>query len=213
MVNAAEIRAMKAIRALKAVSAGPYIARISGLLLVACLLVSFSCSQSPPVFQSVSGEFAQKWIEDYKKETGIADPPGDSNTIANQSQNNQSDLWSWGSAPRGSRIIDDQLERDPNYLRPMLDLSSNWLDEQYTDSQTGLPVKVYSDPFTGRKYHHVLNPNTGIEFFTYCSYEDEKTGQTVYVYTDPDTGEEVQATSEPVDIIKSLAARSADNLI
>ena len=210
MVSAAERRAIKAIRAM---SARSYAAGILVFLLVACLLVSFSCSQSPPVFQSVSGEFAQKWIEDYKKETGIADPPRASNTIANLSQNNQSDLWSWGSAPRGSRIVDSQLERDPNYLRPLLDLSSNWLDEQYTDSQTGLPVKVYSDPFTGRKYHHVLNPNTGIEFFTYCSYEDEKTGQTVYVYTDPDTGQEVQATSEPVDVIKSLAARIADNLI
>lgn len=213
MVSAEEIRAMKARRAIKAMNAGPYIAGILRLLLVAGLFVSLSCSQSPPVFQSVSGEFAQKWIEDYRKETGIADPPRAGDTISNLSQNNESDLWSWGSAPRGSMIVDDQLERDPNYLRPMLDLSSNWLDELYTDSLTGLPVKVYSDPFTGKKYHHILNPNTGTEFFTYCSYEDEKTGQTVYVYTDPDTGEEVQAASEPVDIIKSLAARIADNLI
>lgn len=129
MVSAEEIRAMKARRAIKAMNAGPYIAGILRLLLVAGLFVSLSCSQSPPVFQSVSGEFAQKWIEDYRKETGIADPPRAGDTISNLSQNNESDLWSWGSAPRGSRIVDDQLERDPNYLRPMLDLSSNWLDE------------------------------------------------------------------------------------
>ncbi|MBP7071755.1 MAG: hypothetical protein KBA97_11885, partial [Methanothrix sp.] len=153
------------------------------LLILAGLFISLSSGQSPPIFQSVSGEFAQKWIEDYKEENGIVDSPKAS---LNQSQDNDSDLWSWGSAPRGSKIVDGQLERDPNYLRPLLNLTSNWLDELYTDSDTGLPMEVYSDPVTGRKYYHILNPNTGIAFFTYFTYEDETTGQTVYVYVDPD---------------------------
>ena len=197
----------------KALIARPSAADIVMLLLLACLLVSLSSGQAPPVFQSVSGEFAQKWIEDYKKDNGIADQPEAGNIASIQRQDNESDLWSWGSAPRGSRIVDGQLERDPNYLRPLLNLTSNWLDELYTDSDTGLPMEVYSDPVTGRKYYQILNPNTGIAFFTYCAYEDEETGQTVYVYVDPDTGKEVKASSVPVDIIRSLAGSMADNLI
>nr|MBP7071772.1 hypothetical protein [Methanothrix sp.] len=69
------------------------------------------------------------------------------------------------------------------------------------------------DPVTGRKYYHILNPNTGIAFFTYFTYEDETTGQTVYVYVDPDTGREVESASAPIDIIRSLAGSLADNLI
>lgn len=183
------------------------------LIMIICLLAHYSSGQSAPVFHSVSGEFAQKWIEDFKKEKAAVVVPKAVDTQSIQSQDNQSDLWSWGSAPRGSKIVDGQLERDPNYLRPLLNLTSNWLDELYTDSDTGLPMEVYSDPLTGRKYHHILNPNTGIAFFTYCSYKDENTGQMVYVYVDPDTGREVQATSAPVDVIRSLAAGMADNLI
>ncbi|MDD1759642.1 MAG: hypothetical protein LUQ44_03460 [Methanothrix sp.] len=183
------------------------------LLLIACFFSLLSSGQSPPVFQSVSGEFAQNWIEDYKNENGIADKPEAGNIASNQSQDNDSDLWSWGSAPRGSKIVDGQLERHPNYLRPLLNLTSNWLDELYTDSNTGLPMEVYSDPVTGRKYYHILNPNTGIAFFTYCTYEDKETGQTVYVYVDPDTGKEVKAASAPIDVIRSLAGSLADNLI
>ena len=197
----------------KALIARPSAAGIMMFLLLACLFVSISYGQSPPIFQSVSGEFAQNWIEDYKKENGIAAPPRAGNMESNQSRDNESDLWNWGSAPRGSKIVDGQLERDPNYLRPLLNLTSNWLDELYTDSDTGLPMEVYSDPVTGRKYYHILNPNTGIAFFTYCAYEDEETGQTVYVYVDPDTGKEVKASSVPVDIIRSLAGSMADNLI
>ncbi|MGV8127237.1 MAG: hypothetical protein ACP5PV_08530 [Methanothrix sp.] len=197
----------------KALIARQSAAGIVMFLLLACLFVNLSSGQSPPIFQSVSGEFAKNWIEDYKKESGIADPARAGNMESNQSRDNQSDLWSWGSAPRGSRIVDGQLERDPNYLRPLLNLTSNWLDEIYTDSDTGLPMEVYSDPVTGRKYYHILNPNTGIAFFTYCTYEDKETGQTVYVYVDPDTGKEVKTSSVPADIIRSLAGSMADNLI
>ena len=182
------------------------------LLLIACFFSLLSSGQGPPAFQSVSGEFAQNWIRDYKNENGIADKEKADNIASNQ-QNNDSDLWSWGSAPRGSKIVDGQLERDPNYLRPLLNLTSNWLDELYSDSNTGLPMEVYSDPVTGRKYYHILNPNTGIAFFNYCTYEDKETGQMVYVYVDPDTGKEVKAASAPIDVIRSLAGNLADNLI
>ncbi len=188
----------------------PFAALCGLLLLFAfCIQTALASSEDAPDYQSVSGEFAQSWIKDFKEENGLASPAIVREEIANnegESDENDSDLWSWGNAPRGSKIVDGQLVRDPNYLRALLNLTDNWLDESYTDSVTGLPVNVYSDPLTGRKYYDVLNPKTGKLLFAYYTYEDERTGQLVYVYTDPDTGEEVHASSVPIDVIESLAS-------
>lgn len=188
----------------------PFAALCGLLLLFAfCLQTALASSEDAPDYQSVSGEFAQSWIKDFKEENGLASPAIVQKQIANkedESDENDSDLWSWGNAPRGSKIVDGQLVRDPNYLRALLNLTDNWLDESYTDSATGLPVNVYSDPLTGRKYYDVLNPKTGKLLFAYYTYEDERTGQLVYVYTDPDTGEEIHASSVPTDVIESLAS-------
>jgi hypothetical protein len=178
----------------------------SSLAFLLSPIISISSSQSTPNFQSVSGEFAAKWIKDFKEENGLKAPAADINGAeGNHSTENDSDLWSWGKAPLGSKIVDGKLVRDPNYLRPLLNLSANWLDESYTDSDTGLPVDVYSDPLTGRKYYRLLKPTTGQPFFSYYTYKDEKTGRLVYVYTDPVTGEEVHSSSKPADVIDALA--------
>ena len=186
----------------------PFAALCGLLLLFAfCIQTALASSEDAPDYQSVSGEFAQSWIKDFKEENGLASPAIVQKEAANnESDDNDSDLWSWGNAPRGSKIVDGQLVRDPNYLRALLNLTDNWLDESYTDSVTGLPVNVYSDPLTGRKYYDVLNPKTGKLLFAYYTYEEERTGQLVYVYTDPDTGEEVHASSVPIDVIESLAS-------
>lgn len=186
----------------------PFAALCGLLLLFAfCIQTALASSEDAPDYQSVSGEFAQSWIKDFKEENGLASPAIVQKEAANnESDDNDSDLWSWGNAPRGSKIVDGQLVRDPNYLRALLNLTDNWLDESYTDSVTGLPVNVYSDPLTGRKYYDVLNPKTGKLLFAYYTYEEERTGQLVYVYTDPDTGEEVHASSVPTDVIESLAS-------
>lgn len=186
-------------------------AAVCGLLLLFafCIQTALASSEDAPDYQSVSGEFAQSWIKDFKEENGLASPAIVQKQTANnegESDENDSDLWSWGTAPRGSKIVDGQLVRDPNYLRALLNLTDNWLDESYTDSVTGLPVNVYSDPLTGRKYYDVLNPKTGKLLFAYYTYVDERTGQLVYVYTDPDTGEEVHSNSVPTDVIESLAS-------
>jgi hypothetical protein len=191
---------------MKAISAAGAILNLSIILaLLISLFISLSSGQSAPDYQSVSGEFAQKWIKDFENEKTV--PVVEVNqTEGNKSRENESDLWSWGKAPRGSEIVDGKLVRDPYYLRPLLNLSSNWLGESYTDSDTGLPIDVYSDPLTGRKYYSYLNPTTGNPFFSYYTYVDEKTGLMVYVYADPTTGEEVHSSSKPVDVIKALAS-------
>ncbi|NPV63701.1 MAG: hypothetical protein HPY61_13945 [Methanotrichaceae archaeon] len=177
------------------------------------LLVSIGSSQGAPDFQSVSGEFARNWIAEFKKANEAMDPDNSVDPVdkagrseANGSSENENDLWSWGGAPKGSEIVDGELVIDPNYLRPFWNLSSNWLDESYTDSDSGLPVDTYIDPKTGRKYYRYLNPSTGESFFSYYTYQDDSTGQTIYVYVDPVTGEEVHSVSKPFEVINALAS-------
>lgn len=197
-------------------------AMILNVLFILCLFLEVSCTQSSaqstPSYQSVSGEFAQKWIKDFKGNLSEADQrKADQNEFdqseGNQSKESGSDLWNWGNAPRGSEIVDGKLVTDPYYLRPLLNLSSNWLDESYTDADTGLPVETYSDPFTGKKFYKLLSPNTGKPFFAYYTYLDANTGKLVYAYVDPMTGNEVYASSVPIDIIRALAGSLTDQTI
>jgi len=176
------------------------------ILFILCLFLAVASSQSTsPSFQSVSGEFAQKWIKDFKEKNADAKPVAE--IEENKSEESGSDLWNWGNAPLGSKIVDGNLVTDPYYLRPLLNLSSNWLGETYTDSTTGLPMETYSDPMTGKKIYRFLNPTTGKPFFTYSTYPDAKTGKLVYAYVDPMTGKEVYSSSAPIDIINILAGR------
>jgi hypothetical protein len=175
------------------------------LFIVSIFLAVASSQSTPPSFQSVSGEFAEKWIKDFKEENATPVPEIESN--------NGSDLWNWGNAPLGSKIVDGNLVTDPYYLRPLLNLSSNWLGETYTDSDTGLPMETYSDPLTGKKIYRFLNPTTSKPFFTYSTYPDAKTGNLVYAYIDPMTGKEVYASSAPIDIINLLAGRMTDQTL
>ncbi|MFA6371996.1 MAG: hypothetical protein WCW68_05165 [Methanothrix sp.] len=174
------------------------------VLFILCLFFAVSSSQStPPSFQSVSGEFAQKWIKDFKGENAKPVPEVE----VNKNEENSSDLWNWGNAPLGSKIVDGNLVTDPYYLRPLLNLSSNWLGETYTDPDTGFPMETYSDPLTGKKIYRFLNPTTSKPFFTYSTYPDAKTGNLVYAYIDPMTGKEVYASSAPIDLINLLASK------
>jgi hypothetical protein len=190
-------------------SAATMILDASLVLCLLCLFLAVASSQStPPEFQSVSGEFAQKWIKDFKEKNAKSAPVIEDNQKDNKSENG-SDLWNWGNAPLGSKIVDGNLVTDPYYLRPLLNLSSNWLGETYTDSSTGLPMETYSDPLTGKKIYRFLNPTTSKPFFTYSTYPDAKTGNLVYAYIDPMTGNEVHASEAPIDLINLLAGKMA----
>lgn len=185
---------------------------VVAFLMISCLLLATAavCSaQSTPSFQSVSGEFAREWINNFQAQNPQPAQEGNGN-------GNGSDLWNWGSAPKGSRIEDGKLLTDPYYLRPQLNLSGNWLGDSYTDPDTGLPVQIYLDPFTGRTTYTYLNANTGQPVFSYYTYPDAKTGKMVFAYTDPMTGNAVNSGEAPFDLVKalsnSLAAQTDTNL-
>jgi hypothetical protein len=132
------------------------------VLLIACLLVGGSLGQSNDRFKSVGGEYGQGWISGFKAQT----------PQATKESNNGTDLWSWGSAPKGSKIIDGKLVTDPYYIWRSLNFTNGWLGETYVDPNTGYPVYAYVDP------------NTGI---TRYFYVDPDTGKPVYTNVDPET--------------------------
>jgi hypothetical protein len=140
-----------------------------------------------PQSQSVSGEFAQQWLSDFK----ALNPE----KIQQEERSaNGSDLWTWGNPPKGSAIVDGKLEKDPYYLHPWLNLTSNWLEESYNDPETGLPVNSYFDPVTGDKVYTYLNPRTGE---TYSTYVVPRIGKPYYLYTDTATGNQVKSYASP----------------
>jgi len=168
-----------------------------------CLLAAGCSAESASRFQSVSGEFAQDWISDFK----VQNPQ----PVQEVHSDNVSDLWNWGSAPKGSAIVDGELITDPNYLRPWLNLSSNWLGETYTDPNTGLSVDTYLDPLTGKTIYYYLNPSTGRPYYTYTSYIDPNTGKRVYAYVNPLTGEPVSSAISPDEMTNTMLNTQTGN--
>ncbi len=175
--------------------ASAVIALLAGSCLLCIITTSCSAQSVAPSFQSVSGEFARTWITSNKAQ--ISQP-------VQESPGNGSDLWNWGKAPKGSKIENGKLLTDPYYLRPLLNLSSNWLGDTYTDPGTGLPVQIYLDPLTGKTTYTYLDPNSGRSIFSYSSYRDAKTGEMVYAYTDPMTGNAISSGDVPINIINSI---------
>jgi hypothetical protein len=142
------------------------------ILLVFCQLFASCSAQSTSHFQSVSGDFAKSWLAGYKAQNPEA-----------AQKNESGDLWSWGSAPRGSRIVNGELVTDPNYLTPWKNITSNWLGDTYIDPYTGKPAYSYTDPNTGQPVY---------------TYTDPKTGNPVYATVDPFTGGPVYNGQYPV---------------
>lgn len=176
-------------------------------LFIVSVLISH-CSGTPvPDFQSVSGEFARNWLDEHKEPGREINEPDPITVIPpDENAGSEGGLWSWGGAPRGNQIVDGELVSDPLYLQPKFNLSRSWLDEKYSDSDSGFPVNTYLDPHSGKRYYQYINPTTGEPIFSYYIYHDDLTGQTIYVYKDPITGDELQTTSKPTDVINSLGS-------
>jgi hypothetical protein len=159
------------------------IALVAVALLVACLMAEGSSAQSSSRFQSVGDDYGENLIGTLR--TTDSEPA---------SASNKSGLWSWGSSPKGTTILDGGLAGDPKYSMKKLNVVDNWLGDilmdsygsspaySYTDPDTGAPVKAYVDPYTGQYY--------------YIS-TDSKSKKPVYVYFDPETGVPFYATFSP----------------
>ncbi len=115
------------------------------IFLITCLSVSLCHSQSEGGPQSIGGKYSQSWPENYG---------------ARNSQPVQSDLWTWGGAPKGSMIFNGRLLPDPYYFWKSLNFAGGWLGMAYVDQNTGNPVFAYLEPYTGRVLYFYIEPKT-----------------------------------------------------
>jgi hypothetical protein len=156
------------------------------LLLAVFLLAAGCCAQDGSHFKSVGGDFGRKLISTIKSSDAEPAAAGGSN----------GSLWSWGSSPKGTLVVDGNLVGDPAYTMKKLNVVKNWLGDSfvdpygtespahtYTDAQTGEPVTTYVDPVTGQHYY---------------TYTDSKSAKTVYVYFNPETGVPIYSSYGPV---------------
>lgn len=160
------------------------IATATIVLLILSLLAANCSAQSASSsrFQSVGGDYARTWLnaltaqnpQNSQTAQTTQTTQTNQNAQATQSESGQKkssggDLWSWGSAPKGSRIVGGELVADPYYLWPRLNYTYNWLGDSNMDPNAGRPLYSYTDP---------------------------KTRETVYGYWDPTTGKMIPASPE-----------------
>ncbi|OPY49575.1 MAG: hypothetical protein A4E49_03085 [Methanosaeta sp. PtaU1.Bin112] len=162
---------------------------LAALVLVVCLicLMASDCyADDTGRFQSVGGDYGRKLISTIK--SSDAEPAAASGTNGS--------LWSWGSSPKGSLVIDGNLVGDPAYTMKKLNVVKNWLGDTFVDPYgTASPAYTYTDPVTGESIPTYVDPTSGQSYYTYVDY---KSGKTVYVYFNPDTGVPIYASYAPL---------------
>jgi hypothetical protein len=134
--------------------------------LMLSILLSLGHAQASDYFQSVSGDFARAWLSEH---TDQSSKPAESNG---------GDLWSWGSAPKGSIIMGGKLVPDPYSIWKSFNYTYGWLGEVYVDPSTGYPVYSYIDPYTGMQIYFYLDPDAQKPVYFYL---DPSTGRPVYI--------------------------------
>jgi hypothetical protein len=139
------------------------------VVLVVYLLASGCYAQDTSRFQSVGGDFGS---------------------------GNNGSLWSWGSSPKGTLVVDGNLIGDPKYSAKKLNVTSNWLGDSFVDPYgTAIPAYSYTDPNTGEPVKTYVDPITGQSYYTYT---DSKSGRVIYVYFNPETGVPIYTSVGPV---------------
>jgi hypothetical protein len=156
------------------------------VVMAVCLLAAGCYAQSSSRFQSVGGDFGKNMISTIKA----------SDTKPASASDNKSSLWSWGSSPKGTMVVDGNLIGDPAYTMKRLNVTSNWMGDSLVDPYgTAAPAYSYTDPQTGEPVQTYVDQITGQSYYTYT---DSKTGRLVYVYFNPETGVPTYASFSPV---------------
>jgi hypothetical protein len=119
------------------------------LSLTICLLAIGCYAQSTSGPQNVGGDFGRNWIGSFKAQNP---QPAE--------QNLKNDLWTWGSSPKGSIMVNGNLVPDPYYIWKSLNYTSGWLGKVSVDPTTGYPVYGYLDPYTGMQINYYMDPKT-----------------------------------------------------
>lgn len=146
------------------------------LILAACLMTQSCCAQNASRFQSVDGDYGRNLISSIKSD--------DAKTEAESNSN--SSLWSWGSSPKGTLIVNGKLMGDPTYTMKTLKVVKNWLGESMDDPYgTTAGSYTYLNPETDEQVTTYVDPITGEHYY---QYTDTVSGKVINVYFNPNTG-------------------------
>ncbi len=157
------------------------------VLLLTVLILECNCdAQVSSHYTSVGGDFGRSMIGSLR---------ANNSNLPNANSSNGS-LWSWGSSPRGTMIVDGNLIDDPRFTLKKLNVINNWLGNSLVDpSDTTNQEYSYTDPDTGAPINTYVDPSTRQSYYTYV---DSKTRKLVYVYFNPETGEPNYVSFTPI---------------
>jgi hypothetical protein len=160
-------------------------------LLTACLMTTGCFAQSSSSSSNSSSNHFQSVGEDYGKT--LLGTLKTTNPVPT-ADNNKSSLWSWGSSPKGTSIIEGSLVGDPKYTMKKLNVVNNWMGDSAVDAFGTTTAYTYTDSVTGEPITTYVDPNTGKSYYTYV---DSTSKKTVYVYFNPETGIPYDASFTP----------------
>lgn len=108
-------------------------------------------------FQSVSGDFARNWLDDFL----IENPK--------LAEEKEIGLWGWGGTPKGKMAINGMLMPIPDInITNVADLGNrtgNWLGEVYKDPYSGSPVYYNRPPFFGSNSYSGDNSGINSDYY------------------------------------------------
>lgn len=134
-------------------------------LIICLVMVTGSHAQNASSALSISGDFGRSWIDGLNAKS-------QQSAAQTASQDSGNDLWSWGTSPKGSIVVNGNLVADPYYVWKALNYSDGWIGQTYVDPSTGYPVYGYVDPYTGMVVNYYMDPKTGKPVYANANYLD-----------------------------------------
>lgn len=146
------------------------------ILVLICILGQYCYAQGMRTSYApyVGGEYGKIWLAGINSQRAlpaaitppaqIAQPTGSTQP----SQNRQSDLWNWGGGPKGSLIVNGNLQSDPRYIWVSInDTTGYWASDRYPYYSQWYPGYSYRYPYTWTPYYSYQTPYTPTYSYPY----------------------------------------------
>jgi hypothetical protein len=127
-------------------------------LLIACLLAGDCLAQSDDRFQRVDGEYGRNIIG-----TLAANDTGQASS--NNSSDNNGTLWSWGTIPKGSMMVNGTPTNDPFINPGAIENPENSYVQVGVDAFTGMAIYSYRPAYGAATKYFYVDPYTRLPVY------------------------------------------------
>jgi len=117
--------------------------------LALCVLILPMIGQSTSGYQSLGGDYGKALINMF----------GAEKPAAHAQKSGNDGLWEWGSAPKGSEIVNGRLQNEVNTTQYYLG-TANWLGDAYVDPYTG--KEIYQNKYDNSRSIYDKRPFPGV---------------------------------------------------